>query len=131
VLRAKEAISMRRARNESQQLITVRNLPMRRRDSDFPPEIKARAVLQFLMAIRSADEICGDLQIDGRLLAQWKEQFLERASMIFDDESPSQAQFDRIANLERLVGRLTLELESTKTGAALVAAPVRSNGKSS
>jgi O-antigen/teichoic acid export membrane protein/transposase-like protein len=129
--RAKRAASMYRAKNESQQLITVRNLPMRRMDSDFNPETKARAVLQFLMGARSATEICIELQIDGRLLSQWKEQFLERASLIFEDESPGKAQFERVAELERLVGRLMLELESTKKVSALIAAPARRNGKSS
>jgi len=129
VLRIKQRILVSRAKYKRPPAITIRCLPMRRGNFDFNPEIKARAVLQFLMATRTATEICAELQIDERLLSQWKEHFLEHAGMIFQEESAKKEEFDHVAELERLVGRLMLELEKTKPVSALVPAPARRNGK--
>jgi transposase-like protein len=97
----------------------------------FEPEIKARVVLQYLMDSKSAEEICDDLQIEEGLLSQWKEQFLAHASLVFEKERADREQSERLAELERLVGRLRSELESAKQVPAAVVAPARRNGKPS
>ncbi|HKC89325.1 MAG TPA: oligosaccharide flippase family protein [Blastocatellia bacterium] len=115
---------------------------------DFSPECKARAVLQVLKDQGSVARICGELQIDEGLLSSWKEQFTKQAGSIFEKEQAAadanervaelerlvgrlrrELESERIAELERLVGRLMLELEESKREPAILGAPVRRNGK--
>jgi len=116
----------------------------------FTPECKARAVLQVLQDPGSVARICGELRIDESLLSNWKEQFTKQASSVFEIEQAAAAvdanervaelerlvgrlrrelESERIAELERLVGRLVLELEESKRESAILGAPVRRNGK--
>src|SRR5262245_40081862 len=85
----------------------------------FKPEQKAHAVLQVLTGQKSAAQICRELQISESLLSRWKKQFLDGASSVFEKESNPAQDDQRVAELERLVGRLTLELEASKSLAAL------------
>jgi transposase-like protein len=119
-----------------------------RNNVDITPEFKARAVLQILQDAGSASQICRELQIDENLLSEWKEQFTMRASSIFEKEPASvsanariaelermvgrlkkELESERIAELERLVGRLMLELEESKRSLAILSAPARRNGR--
>jgi len=116
----------------------------------FTPECKARAVLQVLQDPGSVARICGELRIDESLLSNWKEQFTKQASSVFEIEQAAAAvdanervaelerlvgrlrrelESERIAELERLVGRLVLELEESKREPAILGVPVRRNGK--
>ena len=80
----------------------------------FSPEFKAQVVLEVVSGARSAAEICREPQLKPDLFSKWKAQFLREAATVFaraDEIDPAQA---RIAELERVVGRLTLELEVAK-----------------
>ncbi len=80
----------------------------------FSPEFKAQVVLEVVSGAKSAAEICREHQLKPDLFSKWKAQFLREAPTIFaraDEIDPAQA---RIAELERVVGRLTLELEVGK-----------------
>jgi transposase-like protein len=80
----------------------------------FSPEFKAHVVLEVVSGAKSAAEICREHQLKPDLFSKWKAQFLREAAMIFaraEEFDPAQA---RIAELERMVGRLTLELEVAK-----------------
>ena len=66
----------------------------------FTPEFKAELVL----------EVLSDEQ-----LSKWKRQLLENAATLFEPaDKQSDASADRIAQLEQLVGRLTLALDIQK-----------------
>jgi Transposase. len=114
----------------------------------FTPECKARAVLRVLQDPGSSAQICGELQIDESLLSDWREMFTKQAISVFEKEQAAadadervaelerlvgrlrrELESERIAELERLVGRLVLELEESKREPAILGAPVRSNGK--
>ncbi len=59
------------------------------------------------------------------LIARWKEIALEGLETLFQGgEVPIQDQ-ERIAELERMVGRLTMELEVAKKASALLPSTVR------
>lgn len=80
----------------------------------FSPEFKAQVVLEVVSGAKSAAEICREYQLKPELFSKWKAQFLHETATIFaraDELDPAQA---RIAELERVVGRLTLELEVAK-----------------
>jgi transposase len=96
----------------------------------FKSEQKARAVLQVLTGQKSAAQICRELQIGESLLSRWKKQFLDGASSVFEKESDSTQESERVAELERLIGRLTLELEASKKVSQLLDSPTSKKGRS-
>ena len=73
----------------------------------FTPEFKAQVVLEVLTGIRSASEACQHYQLKPEMISRWKAQFLERAATVFEREDQNNPALERVAELERLVGRLT------------------------
>ena len=80
----------------------------------FKPEFKARVVLQLLTGVKSAAQLCREHSLSDQLLSNWKKQFIENAGAVFATAGATTAEQERLAELERLVGRLTLELEAAK-----------------
>ena len=78
----------------------------------FTSDFRSQVVLQLLTKERSAVELCRQHEIKDSLLYRWKQEFLEAAPRAFGASEPGEcAQLQqRIAELERLVRRLTLEL---------------------
>jgi transposase-like protein len=99
----------------------------------FTPEFKAQVVLDLLSSTRSSAELCRQHQLSPTLLAAWKAQFLQRAALVFTSEEQRSQESARIAELERLVGRLTLEAEIAKKALSLlspvVPTPKSGNGR--
>jgi transposase len=86
----------------------------------FTPECKAQVVLEVLTGVRSASEACQHYQLKPEMLSRWKTQFLERAATVFEREDQNNPALARVAELERLVGRLALELEVSKKASSLL-----------
>lgn len=96
----------------------------------FTAEFKAQVVLELISGARSAAEICRAQQLSPQVLARWKAEFLERAPCIFAQEEAQQTEHVRVAELERLVGRLTMELEVAKKASAILSSASNRNGRS-
>ncbi len=97
----------------------------------FTPEFKAPVVLEVISGSRSAAEVCRQYELKTQLLSTWKAEFVDHAAQVFQrDEQQSGAQA-RMAELECLVGRLTLALEVAKKASSLLSAAPRRNGRSS
>jgi transposase-like protein len=90
----------------------------------FTPEFKARVVLEELTGVKDRAEICREYRLRPQVFSRWREGFLKRAPEIFGDRSEEQ---ERIAELERMVGRLTMELEVAKKASSILTS--RLNGK--
>lgn len=95
----------------------------------FTPEFKVKVVLQLLSGAKSSSELCREHQLSPQLLAQWKATFLERAPQLFQSAQPSSPEASRIAELERLVGRMTLELEILKKATSYLQQQPPNNGR--
>lgn len=80
----------------------------------FTPEFKAHVVLELLSGAKSSAEACREYQLAPQVLSQWKATLVERAAMVFGREEQSSQEAARLAELERLVGRLTMEREILK-----------------
>ena len=80
---------------------------------EFSPHFKVQVVLEAIKGERSQAQICRQYNISSELLRQWKKQFLERAYLIFTPGLNSK-EHQTIAELERLVGKLTYELSLSK-----------------
>lgn len=80
----------------------------------YSAEFKAKVVLQVLTGEKTAAEICRSHKLHASVLNRWRKEFLEQAPTIFGANCDRAADQERIADLERLVGQLTLQLEIAK-----------------
>ncbi len=97
----------------------------------FTPEFKAQVVLEVISGSRGAAEICRQHELKPPLLSTWKAELVDKAVRVFQRDEQQSGVQARIAELERLVGRLTLELEVAKKASSLLSAAPRRNGRSS
>ena len=95
----------------------------------FTPHFKTRVVLEVLTKLKSMAQVCRDYDLKEQVVARWKAEFLERAPTLFGTAQQRDQDQARIAELERLVGRLTMELEIAKKAAQLLDSPAPSNGR--
>ena len=78
------------------------------------PQFKTQVVLEILTRLKSTAQVCREYDLKEQVVLRWKADFLERAPTLFaphQDHTQDQA---RLAELERMVGRLTMELEIAK-----------------
>jgi transposase len=94
----------------------------------FTAEFKAQLVLDLVSGAKSAADLCRQHQLNPQLLTRWKTEFLERAPQLFEQNQIQSQEQERIAELERVVGRLTLQLEIAKKASALLSSPANRNG---
>lgn len=86
----------------------------------FTPQFKSQVVLQLLSGERSMAELCREHQLTSQMIGTWKQQFLAAAMQSFESAATSNAEQERMAELERMVGRLTMELEIAKKASSLL-----------
>lgn len=80
----------------------------------FKPEFKARVVLEMLTEQKSAAQASREYGIKDSVLSRWKQEFIERSPAVFQQGTLSDERDLRIAELERMIGRLTLDLDMAK-----------------
>lgn len=95
----------------------------------FTPEFKSQIVLQLLSGERSMAEVCREHQLTAQMVGNWKQQFLTAATQAFESDVTSHAEQERIAELERMVGKLTMELEIAKKASRLLDGMRDRNGR--
>lgn len=91
----------------------------------FTPEFKSQVVLEILNGAMGVAEACRKYRLDHQVLSRWKSDFLNKASW----DPQREADQERIGELERLVGRLTMEVEILKKASRLLDSPLRQNGR--
>jgi hypothetical protein len=62
------------------------------------------------------------------MLSRWKQEFLKHAPEVFEREGMKDQYTERISELERMVGRLTMELEISKKASLLLRSVRNGNG---
>ncbi len=95
----------------------------------FTPQFKTPVVLEVLTKLKSMAQVCRDYDLKEQVVARWKAELLERAPTLFATNQQRDGDQARIAELERLVGRLTLELEIAKKASQLLDSPAIRNGR--
>ena len=93
----------------------------------FTPEFKAQVVLEILSGAKTTAEACREYTLSAQVINHWRAEFLQNAPKLFQADSHVTADQTRIAELERLVGRLTLQLEIAKKASSLLSARRRKN----
>jgi transposase len=96
----------------------------------FTAAFKAQVVLELRSGAKSRAERCREPQLAASVLADWKHSLLARAAAIFEGPSQTDRQdTTRIAELERLVGRLTLEHDILKKATSLLYTRSKTRGR--
>ena len=80
----------------------------------FSPEFKAKVVLELISGTKGLMQASREYGIKDSVLSRWKQEFLERAPQVFAQPKATDPQDERIADLERMVGRMTLQLDMAK-----------------
>jgi transposase-like protein len=93
----------------------------------FTPEFKAQVVLEELSGVKDKAEICREYRLSRQVFSRWQAEFVERAPEIFATERSRGDEQERIAELERMSGRLTMELEVSKKASSILTS--LSNGR--
>ena len=93
----------------------------KRKRRTFTPEFKTEVVLEALTGESSQAELCRRHNLSEDQVSKWKQQFLENAVCVFtatDKQSGKDA--ERIAHLERLVGRMAVATDIEKKALILL-----------
>jgi len=80
----------------------------------YTPEFKVQMVLEIINGKKSLGEASREYGIKDSVLSRWWQEFLERAPQLFEQEQRRDNQAGRMAELERVIGRLTVQLEMVK-----------------
>lgn len=80
----------------------------------YTPEFKVRVVMELLSGKKTLGEASREYGIKDSVISRWRQEFMERAPQMFEQGVSKDLQAERIAELERTLGRLTLQLEMAK-----------------
>jgi transposase len=95
----------------------------------FSPEFKARVVLEVLTGEKTSADICREHRVSAQQLSNWKKQFVDNAPVVFENGKGKGEEEQQIAELERMVGKLTMQLEIAKKASAIVRSHQAGNGR--
>jgi transposase-like protein len=96
---------------------------MSRTPRKFTAEFKVKVVLDIITTGKSLGQASRDYGIKDSVLSRWKQEFLERAPQVFEGEARQEQGAERILELERMVGRLTMELDMVKKVSGYLSSP--------
>lgn len=100
-------------------------MPRKRRN--FGAEFKVRVVLELISGKKSLLEASREYNIKDTVLSRWKQEFVAKATQVFEQPQGVQEKEARIAELERMVGKLTMQIELQKKVLSLADSPSRDN----
>lgn len=97
----------------------------------FTADFKLDTVMEGFRGEKSISQICSEQNITDSLYYKWRDTFLEQAEDIFKDQRGTNATGaeEWIAELERMIGRLTMENDILKKAKSWLGATHRSNGR--
>ncbi len=96
----------------------------------YSPEFKFKVVVESLQGQKSQAQVCRENNVADELVSRWRQEFLERGPQIFSTARTRSVEQERIVELERLVGQLTLEVNILKKASNLWVSPSRRNENS-
>jgi len=86
----------------------------------FTATFKAQVVLELLSGGKSVAEVAREHRVKPEIVARWRRQFVENAAGVFAKSAAVGGEAEaRIAELERALGKKTLELEVAKKASSI------------
>ena len=102
---------------------------MARQPRQFTPDFKAQVVLDLLVTGKSLSQASRELGIKDSILSRWRTEFVERAPKLFESGAGPDPRDAKIAELERMLGRMTVELEMAKKVSNSIHSPQGRSGR--
>ena len=89
---------------------------MTKKRRSFSPEFKFQVAMDLLTGRKRRVDLLREHQLSDSTLERWCQKVLERGPLVFsaNDQSVLAEKERQIAELERVIGRLTVELEASK-----------------
>jgi transposase-like protein len=100
-------------------------MPKRRK---FTPQFKARIALAALCGAQTPAQLCKQHRLTSGQLSQWRKELEQNAHLAFGGGQQEELKA-RIAELERMVGRLTMQVEILKKASTLLDVPRADEGR--
>ena len=92
---------------------------------NFKAEFKAKVVLELISGEKGLAEASREYGIKDTVLSRWRQDFLAKAAQVFEQPKEVQEKEVKIAELERMVGKLTMQLELSKKVLSYANSPLR------
>ncbi|MEO0888260.1 MAG: IS3 family transposase [Cyanobacteria bacterium J06648_10] len=92
---------------------------MANKQRNYSSEFKAKVVLEVIGGKRSVSEASRAHKVHSSVINRWRNEFLKQAHLAFGGKGIGEDSAERIAELERMVGRLTMELAVAKKASEL------------
>lgn len=98
---------------------------------EFGAQFKLETVLEGLRGEKSVAHLCRERDITDSLYYKWRDEFMAGAVQLFADKRRKgvDENAERMAEQERLVGRLTMELEIAKKASGLLSLGGKASGR--
>jgi len=96
----------------------------------YDAEFKVQVVLEVLKGQKTMAQICREYGVADDLVCHWKQVFLDRTPELFRTKQQRSGEQEQIAELERLVGQLTVELAASKKVSKLLNSRSRNGERS-
>ena len=96
---------------------------------NFSSQFKADIVLEILKGEKTINDIASEHSLQPNLIRKWKTEFLEKASLVFDDTREAnvkeklEAERKEKAEYQRKVGQLTMQVDWMKKKSAELLGP--------
>ena len=87
---------------------------MANKPRNYSSEFKAKVVLEVISGKRSVSEASRAHKVHSSVINRWRNEFLKQAHLAFGGQGVGEDSGEKIAELERMVGRLTMELAVAK-----------------
>lgn len=95
----------------------------------FTAEFKSQLMLKVISGEQSAAGLCRQHQINPQLLSGWQAAFHTNAATAFQSDGRLLEVEQRIAELERQIGRQTMQLEAVKKALSILISALPKNGQ--
>ncbi len=91
----------------------------------FTAKFKVKVVLELISGEKGLAQASREYGIKDTVLSRWKQEFHANALQLFEQPKEVQEKEERIAELERMGGKLTMQLELSKKVLSYANSPLR------
>ena len=92
---------------------------MANKQRNYSSEFKAKVVLEVISGKRSVSKASRAHKVHSSVINRWRNEFLKQTHLAFGGKGVGEDSAERIAELERMIGRLTMELAVAKKASEL------------
>ena len=92
---------------------------MSNKPRNYSSEFKAKVVLEVIGGKRSVSEASRAHKVHSSVISRWRNEFVKQAHLAFGGSGIGEDSAERISELERMIGRLTMELAVAKKASEL------------